>query len=76
MVDIPENIAMTSGVQYVFLVIDEVISDLVFFRAVFGEEVLSLVVHGVRHYVTRVMPNDCSIGYRCCCSESDAGVVG
>jgi len=67
---------MTSGVQYVFLVIDEVISDLVFFRAVFGEEVLSLVVHGVRHYVTRVMPNDCSIGYRCCCSESDAGVVG
>ena len=39
-VDVSEDIAMTSGVQYVFLVIDEVIGDLVLFRAVFGEEVL------------------------------------
>ena len=67
---------MASSIEYVFLVVDEVISDLVLFRAVFSEEVLSLVVHGVRHYVSRVLPNDCSIGYRCCCFESYAGVIG
>ena len=67
---------MASSIEYVFLVVDEVISDLVLFRAVFSEEVLSLVVHGVRHYVSCVLLDDCSIGYKCCCFESYAGVIG
>ena len=66
---------MSPGIQYVFLVVDAVIGDLVLFWAVLGEEILSLVVHGVGHYVFRLLPDDCSVGYPCYCLKSDASVV-
>ena len=58
------------------LVVDEVIGDLVFFWAMFSEEVLSLVVHCVGHYVSGILFDYCSFWYRHDCSESDAGVIG
>jgi len=74
-VDIAEEIAVSPGVQYVFLVVDEVVGDLVLVWAVFGEEILSLVVHGVRHYVSCVLSDDCTIRNRCCRFKTYAGVI-
>ena len=68
MVDVAKEIAVSPGIQYV-------VGDLVLFWAVFGEEILSLVVHGVRHFVSCVLPDDCSIGNRCYCFKTYAGVV-
>ena len=67
---------MSPCVQDMVLVVDEVIGDLVFFWAMFSEEVLSLVVHCVGHYVSGILTNDCTFWYRRDCSESDAGVIG
>ena len=76
MVDVTEDVAVSPCVQYVVLVVDEVIGNFVFVWAVLSEVVLTFVMHGIRHYVSSVLSDYCSFRDRHDCSESDAGVIG
>jgi hypothetical protein len=74
-VDVAEDVAVSPCIEDMVLVVDEVIGDLVFFWAMFSEKVLSLVMHGVGHYVPGVLPNDCTFWDRRDRSESNAGII-
>ena len=67
---------MSSCIQDVVLVVDEVIGNLMFLWTVLSEIFLTFIVHGIRHYVSSILSDYCSFRDQHDCSESDAGVIG
>jgi hypothetical protein len=61
-IDVPKDIAVATGVDYMFSVIDEVIRHRVFFWTLVLEKVLSRIVQVIGHDVTCIVAEDRTFG--------------